>query len=161
MGGDRLDAYRITDYMIPMLISSNPEIREAIYEDNSDHNIIPNIIDDYYIGVRLNGYTFSFSQIHSISMTTWQIHPRVLPEYRRKYSRKVAELTLKWCANHIVGLNTIICMVPKCNRDVALYARRVGFDYQGSIPDAWFKNGKLEDLYVFSINVAKIRSLEV
>lgn len=160
MGSDRLEAYRITDFVIPMKILSNPTIAKDIYEDGS-HDIIPNVVDEYWVGIRQYDLTFACYRIHQMTSVMWQIHARVIPQYRKPYSRKASCLALKWCAENIKGIRTITCMVPKCHRDVMLFVRRIGFHFCGTIQDSYVKNQLLVGTDIFSINVDKIRKLEV
>lgn len=161
MGGDRLEAYRITDFAIPMRIISDPVISEAIHEDGADHYQIPNVIDEFWIGVRINGFTFACFRVHQMTKVSWQIHARVLPEYRKGYSRKAAILSLKWCHDHIDHLRTVVCLVPKIHRDVALFVRRIGFEFCGTVRQSYVKNNDLMNTEIFSINTDRIQELEV
>lgn len=159
MGSDRLEAYRITDFAVPMWIMDEDTISEAIYEDGADRNEIPNIVDEYWIGIRKGNYVFACFRVHQMSSVTWQIHARVLPEYRKDYSMRSAIMALKWCYDNIHKLRTIICLVPKCHRDVALFVRRVGFEYCGTVRQSYFKNNDLMNTEIFSINTDKIIEL--
>lgn len=158
MGGDRIEAYRITDFVIPLSILTNPAIANSIYEDG-DHDIVPNVVDEFWVGVRKNGTTFGCFRVHQMTSVMWQIHARIIPCYRRKYSRIAANLALRWCAENIKSLRTITCMVPKCHRDVALYVRRVGFSFCGCIQESYKKNDLLVGTDIFSINIEKINTL--
>lgn len=160
MGSDRLEAYRITDFIIPMHILSNPAIANAIYEDGS-HDIIPNVVDEYWIGIKQDNKTFACFRVHQMTSVMWQIHARVIPQYRREYSRRAAYLALKWSADNIKSLRTVVCMVPKCHRDVALFVRRVGFNFCGTIQESYKKNNILVGTDIFSINIDKIKELGV
>lgn len=160
MGSHRLEAYRITDFAVPMHILSNPVIANAIYEDGI-RDIIPNVVDEFWVGIRLDDITFACFRVHQMTSVMWQIHARVIPKYRKQYSRKSARLALRWCSDNIWGLRTITCMVPKCHRDVALFVRRVGFSFCGTIQESYLKNEILVGTDIFSMNIDKIKKLEV
>lgn len=160
MGSDRLEAYRITDFVIPMKIMSNPVLSETIYEDGISA-CIPNVVGEYWVGVRIKGLTFACFQVNQLTSVMWQAHIRILPKYRQKYSRNATFTALKWAEKNIHGLKTLICTVPKCHRDVSLFVRRIGFSFCGTIQEGYVKNNILVGVDIFSINIDKIRTLEI
>ena len=160
MGSDRIEAYRITDFLVPMSILGNKKIASEIYEDGAEIDQIPDLINQVWVGVKFNEEDAACYQVHQMSRLVWQLHARVLPEYRLKYANKISQTALVWCAKNIPDLERIVCLVPKCHRNVILHARRVGLTCEGLIRNSYLKNGSVYDTTIYSISKDKILEME-
>lgn len=150
MGGDRLKVYRITDFMTPLVILENPKIAKDIHEDDL-HQPFPNVVDEFWIGLSVSGYTFACFRVHQLSRHVWQVHAYVLPNYRQKYAFEAAKLAKQWAWENIPMLKTLITIVPACHPNVRGFVTRMGFEFVGKLEKSYTKNGKLEDILIFSI----------
>lgn len=154
LGSDRIVVYRITDFMTPIVILENPIISRDIHEDGASREF-PNVVDEFWIGVAETGFTFGCFRVHPMSRTVWQIHARILPNYRSRYAEISAKLALKWCFDNIPDIQIIICLVPQAHKNVDLFVRRVGFSKVGTLEKSYLKNGKLVDIKIYQIRGEK------
>ena len=158
MDCDRVKIYRITDFLTPLIIMNNQVLKDAIYEDGVDCSI-PDVVNEYWLGASIDDRTFACFRFVSMSSATLQIHPMVLPEFRAEFAHLSTMYALKWCAESIVGLNTIVALIPKCHRNVILFARHMKFKHVGDVPKSYRRKGELIDTTIYSISVDRIKSL--
>ena len=153
-------AYRITDFMIPATILQNKVIADQIYEDGEVFDISTvDILREYWIGIELNGNTIACYRVHPMGRILWQLHARVLPEYREKFSIKATTMAFKWAAKNIPDLNKIVCFIPDAHPNVAAHAIQIGLTLEGSLEASYLKNNKIIRQDIYSITKEKINKL--
>lgn len=154
MGSDRLEVFRITDFMTALIILENPIIARDIHEDGVNKEF-PDVVNEFWIGVSDYGFTFACFRVHQMGRAVWQIHARVLPNYRSKFGEKAAHLALEWAFAYIPDIEVIVCLVPQCFRNVDLFVRRIGFKKVGLLERSYLRDGKLEDMKLYQIRGVK------
>lgn len=157
MGSDRIDIERITDFRIALAILKNEVIVSEIYEDGAFLEI-PDLINEYWVAGYIDGNLAGCYRIHPMGGVLWQIHCRILPDFRQKWSEKISVCVLCWSFENIENLQRIMCFVPACHRNVALHCKRVGFRKNGTLSASYVKDGQLVDQDIYSINREKILS---
>lgn len=155
MGGDRIDIKRITDFSIALTVLKNEAIASEIYEDGAFLEI-PDLINEYWVAAFVKNKLAGCYRIHPMSGVLWQIHCRILPEYRQKFAEKISVCVLCWSVENIAKLQRIMCFVPGCHRNVALHCKRVGFRKNGTLSASYVKDGQLVDQDIYSIDREKI-----
>lgn len=79
--------------------------------------------------------------VHQRYASAWQIHVMIMPEFwggAHEYSRKAVDYIFQ-----DTGAETLIAECPASNPAVYKHALKVGFKDTGTIPRAFYKDGKL------------------
>lgn len=160
MGCNRITIKRITDLAIPLQILSDETIASEIYEDGAQLDV-PDIVHEYWLSAALDEKIIGCYRIHSMGAVLWQIHARILPEYRQKWALKASKKLLIWAADNIPNIQRIMCFVPVCHKNVALHCSQVGFRRNGTLQACYVKDGQLIDQDVYSIDKEKMNSFKL
>lgn len=156
MGSDRINIERITDFQIALAILKNEVIASEIYEDGAFLEI-PDLVNEYWVAGFIDEDLAGCYRIHPMGGVLWQIHCRILPEYRQKWAIKISRKALNWASLNIEKLQRIMCFVPVCHRNVKLHCLQVGFRGNGTLEKSYLKNGKLIDQEILSIDIESMR----
>jgi hypothetical protein len=154
----RLTAYRITDYMIPAAILQQSDIADNIYEDGASF-VVPDVVNEFWIGILFRNRTIACYRFHNMSRLTWQVHARVLPEFRNKYGISSSIQALKWMSGHVQDINIICAFIPVVHSNVAKHAHCVGMKLKGILNDSYLKDGKIVDQMIYGITKGEIDKL--
>ena len=125
-------------------------ITEEIYEDSA-YFVIPDIIKEYWIGTFIDEKIIGLYQIQARGAILHEIHARILPQYRKKYSLKSSQYVVRWAFDMIPNINVLMAYVPTAHTNVAKHAQDVGFQYCGVIRNSYMKNGKMCDQEIYSL----------
>lgn len=148
--------YRITDYLVVMSILDDQGIKKMIYEDGTDI-LIPDVIKDIWIGAVTDEKLVGCYHLQKRTTVMWEIHARILPQYRKKYGWDASRGVLRWIIENVPQVEKIICFVPDPFKDVALHCAHVGFQRAGYIPESYKRKSKLVGLKMFAISADDIR----
>lgn len=159
MGSDRLTAFRLTDFTIPLAVISNEKIASVIYEDNTPQ-AIPDVVNQFWIGITTGTDLVGCYQVEQKGQVLWQGHAHVLPEYRKEYSLEATKTAMRWCAENIPGLNTIICHIPTAHPNVVEHVLKAGMRKVGTIPQCYLFRGELVDIVILTITKEDIEKWE-
>lgn len=155
MDSHRIEINRITDFAIPLTILHDEAIKGEIYEDGSSLDV-PDLVHEYWLSAHLGDYIIGCYRLHAMGAAMWQIHVRLLPKYRQKYAVSASKAVLLWAANHIPGLERIMCFIPACHRNVELHAHMAGMRKNGCLEKSYLRSGQLVDQNIFSISKRRI-----
>lgn len=141
---------RLTDYAVVLAILQDPEIEAAIYEDTAELTM-PDIAWEYWLGAYRNGKILGCYRVHKMGAILYQIHIRILPKHRVK-SVEITKAALKWCAENIEDLETIVGYIPTAFPYGVKHVKACGFEYAGHIPNSYLRKGKVvgQDIYTIS-----------
>ena len=156
MDRNRIKIERITDYDVALSVLKNETIASEIYEDTAALEI-PDLIHEYWISAYVDNDLAGLYRIHCMGAVLWQIHCRILPEYRQKWAIKISRKALNWASLNIEKLQRIMCFVPVCHRNVKLHCLQVGFRGNGTLEKSYLKNGELIDQDILSIDIESMR----
>jgi len=145
-----LKAYRITDYLVAAALMQNEVIAKDSYEDGMDF-IMPNLVDEFWIGVKVDDQVVGAFRFEQMTRVMWQIHGAMLPQHRKLYSKKASRIALRWMAKNVGKLATVICQIPETYTNIIKHATVLGFTLYGTIPDAYLKNDTIQNLVIYGI----------
>lgn len=129
-----------------------------------DGDVFPFIIDDIYCGYHQIHETLSDPDIYVLMpnseacflflpmvSVTYDSHVAVLPKSRGPQAVESGKQAIEWMWDNSPA-RKIVANVPENRDDVVRYVLRVGFKKEGTMTEAFLKDGKLRDLIMFGIN---------
>lgn len=137
--------------MLPLSILKKESIAAEIYEDGA-HLEVPDLVNEYWLSSKIDDQIIGCYRVHPMGAVTWQIHSRILPQYRGRIAIDSGKTVLQWIFENIPSANIVMCFVPRCHRNVGLYCRQVGFEYMGTLKKSYLKNQTLYDQEIFGIS---------
>jgi hypothetical protein len=90
--------------------------------------------------------------------STVQMCVQVEKKHRKEYSQHVARAVHEWIPANIKRFPKIVSFIPEYFANVVDFARRSGWDEEGSIQKAFQKEGKLHNILVFGKMVEEMRA---
>lgn len=156
MGSD-LKIFRITDYAVAFHILRHPAIVKAITEEGMEP-ITPNLLGEYWMGASRGNDICGCFRIQKMGRTIYQIHTFFIPGFR-KYADDAGDMVSLWAIDNIPEFESFCCMVPVCFKNVLEHVIRKGFKRCGKLPNAYSVDGKLIDIFIFSVDKHEIKRL--
>lgn len=152
---DFLNTYRITDYSIARYI-----MEKCWYEISEDgvKEYVPDIVNEYWIGLSNGEDTIGCYRFHQINKVTWQGHVFILPEYREKYSKMCAKPIFEWILSE-TDFQKVIADVPQRFPNVMGFLEKSGFQREGVNRLSHTKDGNLWDIIHYGITRQEIEEL--
>ncbi|MES0327446.1 MAG: DUF2824 family protein [Gammaproteobacteria bacterium] len=117
---------------------------EGATYDDLKVDVVNNCWLGIYEGVDLIG-VFLLRQIYS---ECYDVHIHILKEYR-KYWMSAGKAIIEWCKQNIPN-KTLHTNVPVFCKNVRYFVLSLGFKEAGVIPSVWKKNGKMNDMSIFT-----------
>ena len=156
----RMNIYRITDFLIPCAILNNETIASVIYEDGAAFTI-PDVVNNYWLGIDIGKYqTIGCYQFNPVSAIMWEIHIRILPQFRKEYAVNATRLALTWAADNIKDLHKVIGYIPEVFGSAIAHCIRVGMTQEAYLAESYLRDSKIVGQQLFSITIEKIRRLQ-
>ena len=145
-----MEYFRITDFMIPLLILQNERIAAVIYEDGAKLQI-PDVVNQFWVGAKANDKVIGCYQFNHVSAVVWEIHIRILPQYRKDYSIEASKGALKWAFENIPNLHKIIGYVPEVYKHAAQHCLNIGMKQEAYLAESFLLQGEIIGQKYFSI----------
>jgi hypothetical protein len=143
---------RIFDVKKCLDILTNEHIFDSISEDGvafSDLHV--DVINHYWLGIYSDTVLIGVLLLKSIFSECYDIHIHILKEHRKHW--KLAGLAIiDWCKKNIPN-KTLHTNVPVFCKNVRYFVLSLGFKEAGVIPAVWKKNGKMNDMSIFTRTV--------
>lgn len=137
---------------------NDKKIAADIYEDGFCFQI-PDLINEFWVGIDMQGSTIGCYRLHQMGAILWQIHAMILPKFRKEFSLDASTLVLRWAAHNIEDLERVVCFVPKIHSNVAVHAKTVGLIHEGTIKDSFLRKSKIVDQEIYGIGRKEIELL--
>lgn len=136
-----------------LIILTNPDIFDSISEDGATFDDLKvDVLKDIWLRVVVDDQLIGVVQFRHVFSKAYESHIHILTEHRKAYSKLAAESILNWCSEYISG-STLFAYVPEFCGNVKRFLLRHGFEDTGTIPKAWLKAGKLNDMTILSRGV--------
>lgn len=151
--------FRTCDSRIILPIMTRPDIWATVAEDGQDIELyVPDVTKDCWLMVcdEEKGIIGLF-QACACNSITLELHPCILPEYRKKYSRAAGVEVLQWIYDTQPWYLKIVAQIPVIYENVKQYAVSFGFQMEGVNRLSYLKNGKVMDQWRLGITRDEIK----
>ena len=144
---------RTLDVGIILSILTNKEVFDAISEDTATFNDIHiDVIKDYWLKITVENQVIGVVQFKQMFNKCYDSHIHILPWYRKKHSIDSGKEIIKWCKNNLSGC-LLYTNVPVFCENVKRFLISFDFIEQGILPNAWSKNGVMNDMSIMTREV--------
>lgn len=150
-----MEYFRITDFMIPLIILQNEQIASVIYEDGATLQI-PDVVNEFWLGAKVGNNVIGCYQFNPVSAVVWEIHIRILPQYRRDFSIEASKGAIRWAFENIPGLHKVIGYVPEIYEHAANHCVNIGMKQEAYLAESFLLQGKIIGQKLFSITCREI-----
>ena len=145
-----IEYFRITDFMLPMIILQNEQIAAVIYEDGAKLDI-PDVVNQFWIGAKTEENVIGCFQFNQVSAIVWEIHIRILPQFRKDYAIKASKGALNWAFCNIPNLHKIIGYVPDVYKHAVAHCEAIGMKQEAYLAESFLLKGEIIGQHYFSI----------
>lgn len=143
---------RIFDVKKCLDILTNEHIFDSISEDGVVfEDLTVDVINHYWLGIYEGINLIGVLLLRPIFSECYDIHIHILKEYRKHWKSAGAAI-IEWCKKNIPN-KTLHTNVPVFCKNVKYFVKAFGFKEAGVIPKVWKKNGKMNDMYIFTRTV--------
>jgi RimJ/RimL family protein N-acetyltransferase len=121
------------------------------------------VLDPHFTWVEFlneDGKQVGAFNIRIFNSTTIEFHIQILKKYRKKYTGLTADALHKWLSsadNVTDNFKKLIAYIPCYFANVQDFATRSGWDIQGTLTDAYTKEGQLYDINIYGANLDELR----
>ena len=144
---------RTLDVGICLDVLMNENIFNSISEDGGTiEDLKVDVLNDYWLKITVDDIVIGVVQFKQMFNKCYDSHIHILPEHRKANSLSAGDKILEWCGENING-STLYTNVPSFCENVKLFLIKFGFVERGVIPNAWNKNGKLNDMTILTRGV--------
>ena len=144
---------RTLDVGICLDILLNESIFNAISEDGATvEHLDIDVIKDYWLKIESDLEVIGVVQFKSMFNKCYDSHIHILPSHRKHYSIPAGEEIIKWCEENISG-SLLYTNVPAFCENVKMFLLKFGFSERGTLPNAWKKNGEMNDMTILTRGV--------
>ena len=143
---------RIFDVKKCLDILTDKLIFDSISEDGATFDdLTVDVVNHYWLGIYEGIDLIGVLLLKQIYSECYDVHIHILNEFR-KHWRAAGAAIIEWCKKNIP--NTMLhTNIPVFCKSVEYFARSFGFKEAGIIPKVWKKNGKMNDMYIFTRTV--------
>lgn len=153
-----IEIFRITDFAIPLKIINHPVIREKAFEDGAQ-NIIPDVINEYWLGVRIDNKIIGCYRLHYMSSCTLQLHAFILPEFRKAYSGKAGRALAKYIISKFENITCLVIFVPEGNDNIITHAVKFGFKRIGVVENSFKYKDQIVNQAIFQLTTKQLKEV--
>lgn len=158
----RVVVSRATDPEVVRMVGTLPGIWEATAEDGfTPEEYNPDVFTDCWLTlIEAESSLFLGVCLFKVkNSATLEIHPKILPDQRKRYHREAIKAALRWIVLYApVNYQKIVAETPEMYKHLVWFALSMGFTREGSLKQAFWKNGKLVDLALLGISREKLES---
>lgn len=147
-----IQAARTLDVGLCLNILTNHDIFSAISEDGATiEHLKVDVLGDYWVAIFKGDQVFGVAQFKQLYSKCFDCHIHILPEHR-KHSNDAGAALLRWCKQNMP--NSLLCAhVPVFCVNVIEFLKKFYFNEQGTLKNAWTKNGKQNDMKILTKEV--------
>jgi len=139
---------RTLDVGVVLDVLVDPVIFNAISEDGMTYEQLKiDVIDNFWLKITEDTNLMGCVQFKPIFNKCWDAHIHILPEFRKR-SKEAGALIWKWVEDNLIGL--IYANIPVFCPNVREFLLSFGFEDAGYLKNAWFKNGKQNDMWILT-----------
>lgn len=143
---------RTLDVGIILSILTDNYIFDSITEEGATiEDLKVDVINHYWLGIYEDVDLIGVLLLRPIFSECYDIHIHILKEHRKHWKRAGSEI-IEWCKKNIPN-KTLHTNVPVFCKNVRCFVLAFGFKEAGVIPCVWKKNGKMNDMSIFTRTV--------
>ena len=143
---------RIFDVKKCLDILTNEHIFDSITEDGATiEDLKVDVINNYWLGIYKSMTLIGVLLLRPIYSECYDIHIHILKEHR-KNGKRAGLAIIEWCNKNIPN-KTLHTNIPIFCKNVRHFVVSLGFKEVGVIPKVWKKNGKMNDMSIFTRTV--------
>lgn len=137
-----------------LVVHTINELWDEIAEDNAPP-YIPDIVNEYYIGIFDDGTYIGMYRFHQINSVLWEGHAFILKE-QREHAIGSGNAIQQWIIDNLTGARKVIANVPECFPNVIGFLKKLGFKEQGYNSQSYSKNG-IVGMYQLGMTVEEMK----
>lgn len=138
----------------------HPDILPTIIDDTWNGVAYhPDIANEIYLGVEVDGKLAGVYRLHWISGVCLQGHAHILPDYRKEYSKKSCHAVMKWLVKHVRACQKVDCSVPSVYPNVKQFLAACGFTEEGVSRKSFMLDGQLHDQWLMGITREEMQAI--
>ena len=143
---------RIFDVKQCLDVLTDEHIFDSITEDGATiEDLKVDVINHFWLGIYEDLVLIGVLLLRPIYSECYDIHIQILKEHR-KHGKKAGLAVMEWCKSNIPN-KTLHTNIPVFCKNVRLFVLSLGFKEVGVIPGVWKKNGKMNDMAIFTRTV--------
>jgi hypothetical protein len=143
---------RIFDVKKCLDILTDDHIFDSISEDGATFDVLEvDVIKHYWLGIYEGIDLIGVFLLRPIYSECLDVHIHILKEYR-KYWKSAGAAIIEWCKENVPN-KTLHTNIPVFCKNVRYFVLSLGFKEVGVIPSVWKKNGKMNDMSIFTRTV--------
>ena len=144
-----INAQRTLDVGVCLSVLTDPDIFDSISEDGATINDVQiDVINHYWVSLAAGGELIGVVQFKPITSHLFESHIHILKQHRKEHTANAGAAILDWCKDNLAG--TLYAHTPDYCVNVINFLEKFDFIKCGTIPKAWNKNGKLNDLVILA-----------
>ena len=142
--------YRTLDVGLCLEVLTDSYIFDCISEDTATiEDLKIDVITDYWLSIEVEDQVIGVVQFKRMFKNCFDSHIHILRQYRKGHSISAGKAILEWCNDNISG-SLLYTNVPDFCPNVKRFLLSFGFTEQGVLPNAWCKNGKMNDMTILT-----------
>ena len=140
---------RIFDVKKCLDILTDDHIFDSISEDGATfEDLKVDVINHYWLGIYEGMHLIGVFLLRPLYSECFDVHIHILKEYR-KHWKSAGEAIIDWCKENTPN-KTLHTNVPVFCKNVRYFVLSLGFKEAAVIPGVWKKNGKMNDMSIFT-----------
>lgn len=140
---------RIFDVKKCLDILTDDHMFDSISEDGATFDDLKvDVINNIWLGIYKGVCLIGVFLLRPLYSECYDVHIHILKEYR-KYFKSAGAVIIEWCKENIPN-KTLHTNVPVFCKNVRYFVLSLGFKEAGVIPGVWKKNGKMNDMSIFT-----------
>jgi RimJ/RimL family protein N-acetyltransferase len=129
-----------------------PEMWRTIAEDGVEpEDFEPDMNGELWLAIWDDMEIIGVFNLHSWTRTNAQIHAHVIPNHRKKYSKKAGGVALRYIYDKYPMINKINAVIPVIYRNVRNFTEGFGFRLEGVNKLSYTKGGNVIDQWYMGI----------
>ena len=97
-----LKAIRTFDVGVLIDVLTTEEIFDSISEDGATYESLRfDVINEFWVELTVKGETIGVANFKPMFRHTYDCHIHILPEHRKKHSKRAGDMLLNWCDEHL------------------------------------------------------------
>lgn len=143
---------RTFDVALAYAVVTSPDIWSTIAEDGqTPAEYVPDVQTACWLTVYDDSKLVGLYILRRVNAITAEIHPMVLPKYRKQYSIAASKAVIGWFWEKAPWCRKIIGWVPTLYPNVRKHGEAIGFQIEGTNVQSYLKDGEVHDQWLLGL----------
>jgi len=143
---------RTFDLALAFAIITVPDIWETVAEDGmTQDEYVPDVHTTCWLSVYNDNKFVGMCIVRRINAITAEVHPMILPKYRKEYSIAAGKAFIEWIWENVTWCKKLIGWIPTLYPNVKKYGEALGFELEGTNVQSYLKDGEVYDQWLVGL----------